>query len=179
MPSQKFPFITGLPYHVYNRGFQKQRIFFNDRDYVRFLQGVEYYLPQYPTVSLHAFCLLPNHFHFVLSAQTEEDREGFMRKIQQSYAMYLKTKYPEEIPRGQLFEWRYNARPIEDEAYLSRCMSYVCYNAIKHELVTDIRDWQWTSYHELVEGVVEPFLPRIVLLDNINIGEYLDIDEEE
>lgn len=104
MPSQKFPFIAGLPYHVYNRGFQKQRIFFNDRDYVRFLQGVEFYLPQYPTVSLHAFCLLPNHFHFVLSAQTEEDREGFMRKIQQSYAMYLKTKHPEDIPRGQLFE---------------------------------------------------------------------------
>ncbi|MFA6080138.1 MAG: hypothetical protein WC753_01505 [Candidatus Gracilibacteria bacterium] len=57
-------------------------------------------------------------------------------------------------------------------------MSYVCYNAIKHELVTDIHDWPWTSYHELVEGIIEPHLPRVVLLEDVTIGEYVDIDEE-
>lgn len=75
MPSQKFPFISGLPYHIYNRGFQKQQIFFSQRDYVRFLEGVEYYRTQYPSISIHAFCILPNHFHLVATAAVEDDRE--------------------------------------------------------------------------------------------------------
>jgi hypothetical protein len=71
-------------------------------------------------------------------------------------------------------------------------MSYVCFNAIKHELVTDIRDWPWTSYHQLLhtnleiqntkykvhnEGIFD-FLPHVRPLDGVEIGEYVDIDEE-
>ena len=75
-------------------------------------------------------------------------------------------------------EGRFHAKILEDERDVARCMSYVCYNAIKHELVTDIRDWPWTSYHELVEGIIEPHLPRVVPLDGVEISEYVDIDEE-
>jgi len=57
-------------------------------------------------------------------------------------------------------------------------MSYVCYNAIKHELVTDIRDWPWTSYHEIVDGTIHPHLPRVISSD-IHLPDYVDIDEEE
>lgn len=56
-------------------------------------------------------------------------------------------------------------------------MSYVCYNAIKHELVTDIRDWPWTSYHQIIEGVTLPHLPQVTPLD-IELVDYVDIDEE-
>jgi len=62
-----------------------------------------------------------------------------------------------------------------------RCMSYVCYNAIKHELVTDIRDWTWTSYHQLLNpGVQDASTPGLPLtpLEGVEIGEYVDIDEE-
>lgn len=162
MPSRRFPFIAYLPYHIYNRGFEKQTIFYEQRDYFRFLENIDFYLTQYTSVQLYAFCLLPNHFHFILSASTEEDREGFMRKIQQSHAMYLRAKYKEEIPRGQVFEGRYHTRPLEDENYLSRCFTYVTYNAVKHELVTDITDWPWTSVHQILQLPTDrPEIPRM------------------
>jgi len=179
MPSQKFPFVSYLPYHIYNRGFQKQQIFFCEKDYLRFLAGVEVYLAEFSSVQLYAFCLLPNHFHFILSTALEEDREGFMRKVQQSYAMYLKTKYRDEIPRGQVFEGRYNARPIENENYLSRCFTYVSYNAIKHELVTNIVDWPWTSLHQILKLPTDHLeIPRMHHLEGANIVDYVDINEE-
>jgi len=89
-------------------------------------------------------------------------------------------------------EGRFQAKILEDERDVARCMSYVCYNAIKHELVTDIRDWTWTSYHQLVhtnlqiqstkykvqnEGILDS-LPRVIPLEGVEVGEYVDIDEE-
>jgi hypothetical protein len=56
-------------------------------------------------------------------------------------------------------------------------MTYVTFNALKHELVTDIRDWPWTSYHQIVEGIIEPYLPQVTTLD-VELVDYVDLDEE-
>lgn len=105
MSNFRYPFQAGYPYHIYNRGFEKQRIFFTDRDYVRFLEGLQFLLAEFTHVHLHAFCLLPNHFHIIANIETgleiPEDRSlsRFMHRLQLSYTMYAKTKYQEDIPR--------------------------------------------------------------------------------
>jgi putative transposase len=71
MSNHRHEFYTGFPYHVFNRGFEKQRIFFSDADFARFTARLQYLLDEHPHIHLHAFCLLPNHFHLILSSQIE------------------------------------------------------------------------------------------------------------
>lgn len=183
MSNFRYPFSLGFPYHIYNRGFEKQRIFFSDRDYARFLDRMDFLLREdFSHLQLHAFCLIPNHFHLIMTqpVATPDNRSlsAFMQRLQLAYAMYAKTKYPDIFLRWLFFEGRFHAKILEDEQDIARCMSYVCYNAIKHEIVTDIRDWPWTSYHQIVDGITYPHLPQVTYLDSITIGEYVDIDEE-
>lgn len=178
-----YRFLDDGIYHVYNRWFEKMRIFECDRDYVRFLERLQYLLqpvihprvkePQPRGVTLHAFCILPNHFHLILSGDVSQFPK-FLGSLQNAYAKYFNIKNER---RGQVFEGRYNAKIIRDEEYLSSCMSYVCHNAIKHELATDIRDWPWTSYHQIIDGVIEPHLPQVIPL-SAPLVDYVDIDEE-
>jgi REP element-mobilizing transposase RayT len=108
MSNLRHEFYTGFPYHVFNRGFLKQRIFFSDADYARFTARLQFLLDEHPHIHLHAFCLLPNHFHLILSEtglQDLQDRSqpggisAFMHKLELAYTMYAKTKYREEFPR--------------------------------------------------------------------------------
>ena len=175
------------------------RIFDCERDYVRFLERLEYLLqpamlnpgvkisstpgfsPTTPgSISLHAFCILPNHFHLIISGDISQFPK-FLGSLQNSYAKYFNIKHER---RGQVFEGRYNAKLIKDPEYLTSCMSYVCYNAIKHELVTDIRDWPWTSYHQILNPGVKAsstpgfHLPQVIPIESVELVDYVDIDEE-
>ncbi len=182
-------------YHVYNRWFEKMRIFDCDRDYVRFLERLEYLLLDHGvgekprdlgssipgfSIQLHAFCILPNHFHLVISGDISQFPK-FLGSLQNSYAKYFNIKHER---RGQVFEGRYNAKLIKDAEYLTSCMSYVTYNAIKHELVTDIRDWPWTSYHQILNPGVKAsstpgfHLPQVIPIEGVEMVDYVDIDEE-
>jgi REP element-mobilizing transposase RayT len=68
-----------------------------------------------------------------------------MAKVTASYAKYCYVKY--ELPtKRPLFEGRFNAKLIDDREYLHKCISYVENNAVKHELVQNIEEWQFTSY---------------------------------
>ena len=48
-----------------------------------------------------------------------------------------------------MFEWRFHAKHIVDEEYLAQCLAYVNFNALKHEIVQNIDDYPWTSYHQV------------------------------
>lgn len=113
MSNHRHEFASRFPYHVFNRGFEKQRIFFSDADFARFTARLQYLLDENPHIHLHAFCLLPNHFHLILSdetgLETHEDRSlsKFMHKLELAYTMYAKTKYKEEFPRWPFLEGRF------------------------------------------------------------------------
>lgn len=73
-------------YHVYNRGNSKQQIFLNDRDYERFLKKVTEYKVQYP-VSILAYCLMPNHFHFLLQQLSSNSISKFISNLCNTYIL--------------------------------------------------------------------------------------------
>lgn len=110
MSNLRYEFEPGYPYHVYNRGFEHQRIFFSDLDFVRFGERLQFLLNEHTDIRLHAFCFLPNHFHLILSQnetglQMPQDRSQnqgiskFMHRLELAYTMYAKTKYKEDFPR--------------------------------------------------------------------------------
>jgi REP element-mobilizing transposase RayT len=74
-----------------------------------------------------------------------------MRKLQVSYSMYFNKEYGDSIKQGlksPVFEGRFKAKEVVDEAYLSQLVTYVEHNAVKHEIVERIEDWPYTSYEK-------------------------------
>ncbi len=126
-------------YHVYNRGINKELVFRDEADYRVFLNMLKRYLsiePEihpkngpYPTyfgkVELLAFCLMPNHFHLLLY-QTEEDAIcNLLKSLCTSYGMYFNTKY-ERV--GPVFQGRFRASHIQQDAYLQHISRYIHLN---------------------------------------------------
>lgn len=122
-------------------------IFKNRSDFERVYKLVIKYnkLDKYKDIKILSYSFLPNHFHFVISTIWNEV-SSFFWDIQNSYSKYFNIKY---WRKGQLFEWRFKAKLIKDDDYLAKCLSYVNFNALKHEIVDNIDNYPWTSYHQI------------------------------
>ena len=179
MPSRKLILEANIRYHIYNRGFNKKIIYHTDYDFQRFYMNIQRYLVIYDWIRIVSYCFLPNHFHFILySVKSGFEISGFMKKIQQSYAMYKNISSP-DLNKGQLFEWSFKAKPIFGEEYLLKCQSYVNYNSIKHGIVNDIDFWPYTSFH-IISGKTVPKPQFISLFDYLNnMEKFKDVHNDE
>jgi putative transposase len=92
-----------------------------------------------------AYCILPNHFHFVFHNKSDRDRISyFIGNICASYTRYYYNKYG--IDRGRIyFESRFKCKLIDDPGYLKQCLHYVENNPIKHEIVDNLEEWRFRS----------------------------------
>lgn len=125
-------------YHVFNRGYMKQTLFYSETDYNKYLSIIDECQKEYPMIQVYIYCLLPNHFHFLLQQDINWLYiSEFMRRIQWAYANYYKVKY-NNIRWIPIFEWRYKAKMIETNEYLLECYNYIHNNPLKHQLVDNI-----------------------------------------
>lgn len=169
MSNARKPFLENWFYHIYNRWFKKQQLFFNNRDYERFFEVMKKNLLELNwKIKLISYCILPNHFHLII--QNKEEWlfvSEFMRKVQVSISMYLKTKYKEIFEEVPIFQWRFRAKQIISDDYFNKCLYYVNYNAVKHEIVDKIEDYPYSSIHQLLEtGLLETGLEVDYKLEN-------------
>lgn len=144
---RRLPFEENAYYHVYNRGYKHQSIFFSDKDFERFLWYIEQNLQKYKEeIWLLAYCLLPNHFHFLLHSKKEWFAiSQFVGRVTMSYLKYLQTKYGVEKQWAWFFEDRFKAKKIDSERYLQTCIHYIEFNALKHQLVDQPDQRAFTS----------------------------------
>ena len=182
MPVRKIPLEKDSYYHIFNRWFEKRKIFKDRYDFDRFMKTIVKYKKDYSWIKIFSYCFLPNHFHFIItSSKSGLEISDFMRKIQQAYTMYFRAKYlnlsPDLVTRWPFFEWRFKAKLIDDEKYLYQCMTYVAYNAQKHEIVKDIADYPYTSYHQMMglkpKGIIS-FYDR-----DYNINDFVGMELDE
>lgn len=138
-------------YHVYARGNSRQKIFVNAQDYHQFTNLIARYLskkPQrdrvgvpyphlYGKLELLCYCLMPNHFHLLLYQQSEGAMSALMRSLMTSYSRYFNKKYHRS---GGLFESRYKASIIDNQAYLEHISRYIHLNP---------KDWQTSPYSSI------------------------------
>lgn len=146
---RRIPFEENQYYHIYNRWLNKQTLFHSLKDFERFLRYIsEQYEIYKDNVWIIAYCILPNHFHFVLkNKKTGFDISNFIWKISSSYSKYLWSKYG--TPKWQqIFESRFKSKLLSNESYLNQCVHYVEFNAIKHWLVESNEDRLFTSYYK-------------------------------
>ena len=93
-------FIDNSFYHIYNRGNNKQNIFFNEDNYHYFLDKIETHIT--PTCDLLAYCLMPNHFHLLVS--TNENSENLSEALRVVLSSYTRGINNQENRLGSLFQ---------------------------------------------------------------------------
>ena len=158
-------FIKDEFYHVYNRGNNKQVIFFNERNYLFFLKKVRDQL--LPFSDIVAYCLMPNHFHFLLRANDEglKERNSFGGKPMQELAYrigILLSSYSQAIniqnnTTGSLFQQKTKAKILSETdngariSYFEQCFHYIHQNPGVARIVKDLVDWPYSSYPDYVE----------------------------
>lgn len=144
MPIRGFKFTKGGIYHVYNRGAHRFPIIKERRNYLyicRLLRKVS----RESSVSVLAFCLLSNHYHWLLRQDGEISAGKVPRRVFGSYSQAYNKAYKHS---GTLFQGPYKAIEVDSEAYLARLCIYIHLNPVKHGLVRHPKDWPYSDYHE-------------------------------
>lgn len=152
--NRRFPFEENGYYHIYNRWYNKSIIFNDKACFDKFYTYLVTYLQEFKNVKVLSYCFLPNHFHFIIqNLGTGTQISEFMKKLQWSYSIWHRIRYPLGTgTKMPFFEWRFKAKHIDTDEYFHQCLTYVNYNAQKHWLVEDIKDYPYTSYHKLTDN---------------------------
>lgn len=157
-------FENGIYYHIYNRGNRKQSIFLQNRDYERFLDKVAEYNKKFP-IKIVSYCLMPNHFHFLLQQPTPNSISQFLSVLCNSHSRYFNVKY-ETV--GSLFQGRFKAKRIDKDEYLIHLSRYIHLNPVKlfnfankEMVVNQLLLYRWSSLPAFLLGkstdIVDPF----------------------
>ncbi len=124
------------------RGNEKKDIFYSDADKLRFLETM-YEKKQGNRFFLHAFCLMNNHIHLMLS-EGIEDVSRVMKRITVSYVHYFNKKYKRV---GHLFQDRFKSEVVDQESYILSLVRYIHQNPVKAGIVEKPSDYRWSSYN--------------------------------
>ena len=133
-------------YHVYNRGVGRQCIFTHDRNYIFLLRRAKRYLPDYD-LRIIAYCLMPNHYHFLLCPGDEHAVPRFLQRLFSSYTQAFNLQ---ERRSGTLFQGRPRKVLVDSDGYLLHVCRYIHRNPLEAGLVEKLSDWPYSNYLEWI-----------------------------
>ena len=136
----------GAFYHVIVRGNQKQKVFKDRLDFLKYLEFLTGYKERHH-YNLYSYVLMSNHVHLLIETR-EIPLSKVMQGINQSYTMYFNRRYK---TAGHLFQGRYKAILCDRDAYLLTLIKYIHLNPIRARIVKEIGDYQWSSHHNYVK----------------------------
>ena len=156
MPRRETHFLPNTYYHFYNRGNNRQRVFFEPPNYLFFLQRLRKYVV--PSVDVLAYCLMPTHYHILVRVkQTSEVSKTSDVSKQVSLAMqkflisYTKAINLRFLRVGSLFQGQFQAKPVQTNMHLRNLCVYIHANPVKDRLVAAPEDWIYSNYLEWLE----------------------------
>jgi len=145
VPYRDVEFRADHYYHLYNRGHNKQTIFFERENYLFFLRRLRKYLV--PDVfELVAYCLMPNHYHFLIHLKMD-DLSARMQPFALSYTKAINKRYDR---KGGLFQGPFRATLVETDEYLLHLSRYIHLNPVTAGLVAKAEDWEFSSYRDYI-----------------------------
>lgn len=202
MPLRKTPLVRNHSYHTINKGVAGMPIFRSKRDFIRMMEIVDYYqfkdtpLPFSKIkklsitkrknvfdslekkakflVEIVCFCLMSNHFHFLLKQIEKDGIMIFLKNIQSSYGRYFNTKYKR---LGPLFQNRFKAILIEDNKHLLHLSRYIHLNPYSSLVIKkkeDLLHYGWSSFPQYL-GITGGFCKTEIVLGQFkNSKKYRD-----
>ncbi len=170
------PLCPNVCYHVFNRGNNRENVFYSNENYRYFLGKYAKYLS--PVLHTYAYCLLPNHFHLAMQvksrdeilAATAKDLPGFSNlaglgpdddvdkyiselvsnQFRLCFMAYAKAINKQEDRVGSLFQKNFKRLIVDSERYFTRLILYIHANPQLHGIWDDYRDWPHSSYTALL-----------------------------
>jgi putative transposase len=133
--------LPGQPHHVILRGNNRQAIFFSDLDRQQLLSTLSEVAVLYG-VSVHAYVLMDNHFHLLVTPSTAEALSRMMQALGRRYVGWFNARHQRS---GTLWEGRFRAGLIEGERHLLACMRYIELNPVRAGLCQQPAEWPWSS----------------------------------
>lgn len=156
MPRREVPFLPDQYYHFYNRGNNRQAVFFERDNYLYFLRGLKRYLREY--VEILAYCLMPTHYHILVRVRSAKTSEVLktsdvssaeislaMQKFGISYTKAINKRFDRV---GALFQGQFKGKPIKHYKHLLNLCMYIHANPVKDGLVFLPEEWEFSNYLE-------------------------------
>jgi putative transposase len=146
MARRKTLFLPNNYYHIYNRGANKADIFLNDKDYIFLLKQLKAHIEEFD-VTVIAYCLMSNHYHFILRQNGEAQISDFMQAVFYIYSSAFNTVHKHS---GTLFEGPFQAILIDKTEYLLHLCRYIHRNPLEASMVVKPEQWHYSNYAEFV-----------------------------
>jgi putative transposase len=148
MPRPRRPqYLQGQYYHIYNRGANRQSIFYGKENYLFVLRRMREY-SQDLHITLVAYCLLPNHYHWLVR---QEGVEAAGRLPQAVFNSYTKALNNRNNRSGTLFQGPYRVIHVQDDDHLLHLCRYIHTNPVRHGIAADLTLWPYSNYLEWIE----------------------------
>jgi putative transposase len=149
MPRRLTPFLSDHFYHIYNRGNNRQVVFFEGANYLYFLAGIRKYLLR--SASIVAYCLMPTHYHLLVRVRDPDQNSEASNAAVSKAMMRLSVSYTKAINKrfdrvGSLFQGPFQAKLIKTYSHLLNLCIYIHANPVKDRLVDSADDWRYSNY---------------------------------
>ena len=132
-----------MVFHVLNRGVGRMNLFAKEGDYEAFERCIEKTLETCP-MRICGYCLLPNHWHFVLWPERVGELAAFMQKLTVTHVRNWQ-EHRRRVGYGHVYQSRYKSFPVETDDYYFQVVRYVERNALRAGLVQAAEAWRWGS----------------------------------
>ena len=166
------PLHPGQYYHIYNRGINGEPLFREERNYRHFLKLWAKYIE--PIAETFAYCLLNNHFHFLVRIKETDTETGpiseigpvlaVSRQFNNLFIAYAKAFNKAYDRTGGLFESPFRRKVVGSDGYFVALVVYIHRNPQKHGFIDDFRNWPYSSYHAILSSQATR-VQRAVVLD--------------
>jgi putative transposase len=142
MPRQLRLLVGGVATHIVQRGHNRAACFRADSDYLLYLLHLRE-LAKKHGCEVHAYCLMTNHVHLLITPSTDRACASLMRDLGQRYVQYFNRRY---VRSGTLWESRFRSFLVESARYLLACYCYIERNPVEAGMVAQPCDYAWSSH---------------------------------
>lgn len=130
-------------YHISIRGNNKQTVLREEEDKVSFLLTLRKFKERF-RFKLFGFVIMDNHAHLVIRSNGSANISKIMQAVNLSYSKKFRNKYNYT---GYVWQGRFKSSVIESERYMFDCLSYIHNNPLRAGMVSNVKDYIWSSYH--------------------------------
>jgi len=134
--------LPNVPLHLIQRGNNRQACFYGDDDYRFYLEWLETYAGDVGC-ALHAYVLMTNHVHLLLTSSTAGGAGAMMKRLGQRYVQYINRTYRRS---GTLWEGRFRSCLTQEEPYVLGCYRFIELNPVRAGMVEHPGEYRWSSY---------------------------------
>ncbi|MDR8391600.1 transposase [Aliifodinibius sp. S!AR15-10] len=148
-------FLPNNWYHIYNRGNNRANIFFENENYIFFLEKIRKHWLSHCEIA--AYCLMPNHFHFLVKIKESYTQGQLNKRIAITLRSYTQAINRSFDRTGSLFEESTKAKclskgkSVKNYNYPLICLHYIHQNPLRAKLVNQLREWRFSSFPDLAE----------------------------